>query len=1353
MAEGLQAGRLEVPVVADLAGFARELRTKVEEAAEGLAVKVKVEVGSKGLRKKLEAVVKEASKGVTAKIKVKVDDARLRTELDAIAHRIASTDLRVPVRPDGESDSHARGGGLLSGLRGMISGAQAEADRTPVNVPVRIGLPRGRGSLRLLGIGSLLSLAQPAVAALTQYGAGLTALVSAAAPAVGVLGAIPGLISAAGTAAIGTRVAFSSFGEALKQTFKAQEQAAAGTELTKAQQEALARSLDGLSASARKTVTTVGSLRGAWRSMRQSVQERFFSQVADDIKPLSSSVLPLLRDSLGDTAGQMGALAKRGAQFMQTGVFRRDFRKIAATNSTAIGHMTDGLANLGRASVDFLVASGPFVERVSAGAEKFTQWVRAEVQAGRETGSLARFLDEAGDKASQLGRSLLQGAKGLMGVGRAAKDTGNALLDGLEGSLTRFNRWANSAKGQASMKEFFADAAPTFHELNALAGDFFRGLGRAARDNGVTDLIRQIRTELMPALGSFFSSVGQSIGPALISLVSNLATAIGNLSAAGSGLGVLLAAFNGLLHVFNALMGTIPGANQALALFLGTLIALKIISGVTNMLRSLGAQARAAGTSFTSLGATMRGTLGPGTMGPQISLWQRMGTAYRSAAQEGGRLSGTMRGIGAANRVASQAIGGMTAALGGPLGIAITGITIGLGLLATKQEAAARATAAHEERVNSLAQALADSNGQIDANVRAQAAQYLQDVKLADGKGKLVDVLLDAGVSLKTVTNAYLDQGGSIDDLVKKLDGLAKATEHYESLGPKTDVLKMTDQGEKYKAAADALRDMSGELEKSQKKQKELNDAVNGSASTGTSAYDRLQSAVQGFSDKTKSADERVDNLRRALDALNGNTQSFHDATAQLNSVMLQIDDAMKANIDKAEGWGRALVDSDGLVNTATRNGQSLNSQLTELRDAMLGVATRAQEAGEQGLMPMSEAMNKSQAAMEGARAKAIQLAMDMGIPEAQAKALADQMGFIPDTVTTLMTTKGIPEATAEILGLRGKLASLGNGKSITVRAPTAEARQQLEALGYKVQTLPGGKQVKITAPTNGARLNIAALATDIANAPNKKNVTVNAIVKQATGDLQAIRDKVAGLPPGKKLKMEAPTATAQQAIKDLGYKVRDLKGKKIEITAPNRTPIQQVQAIQGKINSLTGKTVTVTVKYTTLGKPYVSEHADGGIVRYANGGIHRFGAAVGSRIRAFANGSEQHIAQIARAGEMRLWAEPETAPGEAYIPLAPSKRKRSEEILDWVARFFGGTVVYPDRVMKQFANGAVALNRSASRAAAPRASIPQAAAPALIGGDLNLTMASRPMSPSEALSDAMFELRRIRQGGAHVAG
>jgi TP901 family phage tail tape measure protein len=80
------------------------------------------------------------------------------------------------------------------------------------------------------------------------------------------------------------------------------------------------------------------------------------------------------------------------------------------------------------------------------------------------------------------------------------------------------------------------------------------------------------------------------------------------------------------------------------------------------------------------------------------------------------------------------------------------------------------------------------------------------------------------------------------------------------------------------------------------------------------------------------------------------------------------------------------------------------------------------------------------------------------------------------------------------------------------------------------------------------------------------------------------------------------------------------------------------------------------------LGEKYSSINflADGGIVNFADGGV-----------------KESHQAQIARAGDWRVWAEPETG-GEAYIPLSPSKRARSMGILEEVADRFGMEVTPP---------------------------------------------------------------------------
>lgn len=91
----------------------------------------------------------------------------------------------------------------------------------------------------------------------------------------------------------------------------------------------------------------------------------------------------------------------------------------------------------------------------------------------------------------------------------------------------------------------------------------------------------------------------------------------------------------------------------------------------------------------------------------------------------------------------------------------------------------------------------------------------------------------------------------------------------------------------------------------------------------------------------------------------------------------------------------------------------------------------------------------------------------------------------------------------------------------------------------------------------------------------------------------------------------------------------------------------------------------------------YTRAGADGFVMSYyANGGFNNANRPV----EKFAGGGEHHVAEVAPVGTTRVWNEPETG-GEAYIPLAASKRARSRAILSDVADRFG---------METFANGGV---------------------------------------------------------------
>ncbi|MFD8470434.1 hypothetical protein ACFV10_35615, partial [Streptomyces cyaneofuscatus] len=147
-----------------------------------------------------------------------------------------------------------------------------------------------------------------------------------------------------------------------------------------------------------------------------------------------------------------------------------------------------------------------------------------------------------------------------------------------------------------------------------------------------------------------------------------------------------------------------------------------------------------------------------------------------------------------------------------------------------------------------------------------------------------------------------------------------------------------------------------------------------------------------------------------------------------------------------------------------------------------------------------------------------------------------------------------------------------------------------------------------------------------------------------------------------------------EDALEAFGYKVKRLPNGKVTVTAATGGAISGIGNVAARLADLDGRTATVTTRHVVIntgeakrpGK--AGSYADGGIVAtaYANGGIR------GRAVQHFAAGSENHVAQIAPAGAMRVWAEPETM-GEGYVPFAPSKRPRSRAITEEIVRRLGG--------------------------------------------------------------------------------
>lgn len=292
----------------------------------------------------------------------------------------------------------------------------------------------------------------------------------------------------------------------------------------------------------------------------------------------------------------------------------------------------------------------------------------------------------------------------------------------------------------------------------------------------------------------------------------------------------------------------------------------------------------------------------------------------------------------------------------------------------------------------------------------------------------------------------------------------------------------------------------------------------------------------------------------------------------------------------------------------------------------------------------------------------------------AQQKAEATDVG----TVATENATDAYIAEADSVEDLNSQMQQLidrineANGISQDAISANADWQAALESLGAQVEENGTSlNRAEAAGSANAAALaDVAAAAQDAAKAQfeqdqtmmsadeaTQKYIDTLASQRQAFIDSAAeagynrdevtlLADEIFRLPSEKEIAIIADTAAAQQNVDSF---VTNTNGRRVTI---------YVDAASGQQSwDVGGKTVSGT------------DFADGGVVKFFAGG-----------------GVEHHVAQIARGGDVRVWAEPETQ-GESYIPHAASKRGRSDAIMAETARILGGT--YIPAGARSFADGA----------------------------------------------------------------
>ncbi|WP_052683171.1 hypothetical protein [Streptomyces sp. FxanaA7] len=726
-----------------------------------------------------------------------------------------------------------------------------------------------------------------------------------------------------------------------------------------------------------------------------------------------------------------------------------------------------------------------------------------------------------------------------------------------------------------------------------------------------------------------FFDFAHEVGPEVADTLSSIARACLHLLVAASDMGVsVLGAVDNVADLINA----IP--DEALSTFIQAYAALKLLSlgiGLVGSAASAGAVARlaayfavmrAAGVGTTlrataaSMTRTQKAAVGLGVLAIAAIGIDRLADSARGAPPDVDRLTTSLKNL--------SRTGEFTGELKKTFG-SVDG-------LVKKFKQLEQSTKDQEEYVDSFGK---HGVGALD-DLRRSAYELFDDFRSGE------------------------DSLGAMEDDFKSLD---------EALAT------MASSGYADQAAADFKR-IKEALQEAGYSTKEINDVFSGYTDVVAAMKAEQDLAVQGmgvFGQQAIATKGKLDAQKASADALRQSIVALNDVNRAAGSAMSafeqSIDDATKAAKDHAS----VLKMRDGELDLGSDKARDAEKVLSALAANTDAAATAAREQG--------KSWKYVNGIYDEGRDTFIKAADDMGLTREQAELLADSYLKIPDKKSTLLEMR-TEDAVAGLDAVIRKIEDTPNAKSVKVDALTSDAVALLESLGFTVTELPDG-QFEVTADTGSAKGKLDSLK-ETRDGIDDKTIVLDAVTLDAIEGLNSVIQKIKETPGAKSVTVKTLSAAAIQALEDVGYKVTHLKDGSVTVTALTGTALSNIGAVQGARDALSDKSITITTRHVTINETVnqtsssladalrkqaknARNNVDGGVFDYyADGGIQRGG------VRHFASGSENHVAQIARGGSWRVWAEDETQ-GEGYVPFARSKRVRSRAITEEIVRRLGG--------------------------------------------------------------------------------
>lgn len=849
-------------------------------------------------------------------------------------------------------------------------------------------------------------------------------------------------------------------------------------------------------------------------------------------------------DGMEKVSSAEGKIAANAAKIVAQGEYVSRINSILGNTVKGVKSLNPGVQDvtksvirLGDMTSSYLPRMANYVSRNAAG---MAQWVDEAEKSGKVT--------QAMEKAIEQGGYLMSSVKSLGGI---LKGTFGTLAEGENGiekfssQLQRADKAVNGVRFQSTIKAW-ADGAK---DASSLFHDSFREIGDAAYS--LRDTTKQVFVDagsmVSTGIGSVSSMLGKSktgiadfsdgvsegfqklfrsidstqpMFDSLLSMVGELSDTFGGtlantlksaaptIKVLADGASTMAQAFGKLPAPVQAMVGMYAtfgkaGISAYNSLKRGMLQNIESTLQYRKTLSQLGITSQETAISMSELVramARLKSGQTAGVLTGEVSNIRQMGAAAdettaklnrMNRAQAGGSAAtgvaagagstGLVRGVGEAAEGAARktgllktALSGVVDFLGGPVGIAIGGATTALSL-AGSAISSYNDAAAHTQTVN---RTVADSF----KNVQNGAA----DASTAVSKARKT-------VSKNWTDNDYgwkLPNGNAIE---KGLSGITKSVSPFKDSSKAADALGISVK--QLNSAATGTNDAYDKMHQKLEDIKNDQQWVMGANGQMVNANElQAEAAERLLGVLEDSHTEWVKGMKVASDWI-GSADSVANVSALASDKLNLLSESLAANNYELEG--------------NSKNAQANRKMMADYANSALLAAKNIIYAGNGS----AEANQKAKNAVYSARQEIIQMAEQCGMSADAAAALADQMGLIPDNVSTKFDLTNMDSVKAQVQDYIDQLELTKGQKEIILDLVQKGDITSFDQLAGAVKALMGGaseKDLMILLDAQDNASDKIKNATALAKGFGLTKAEINILAKDDAGPkLDAVKQKL----------------------------------------------------------------------------------------------------------------------------------------------------------------------------------------------------------------------------------------------------